>query len=79
MEERYFAKSMEEDFILKTIKGKKKVNFQSIHNIIKTKTIKPNTKSFGRDMRLACSFLHKNYLKTYRANGIIFQTKAKRS
>jgi len=75
--ERYFAKSFEEDFILKTLKGKRKVNFQSIDNIIKTKTIKPNTKSFGRERRLSCSFLHKNYLKTYRPHGLIFQTEAK--
>ena len=74
---RYFAKSLEEDFATKTLKGKKKVTFQTIDNIIKTKTIRLNTKSFGRKRRLACSFLHKNYLKTYRPQGIIFQTKTK--
>jgi len=74
MNTQYFAKSFEEDFILKTLKGKGKIPFQSINNILKTKTIKPNTKSFGREKRLACSFLHKNYLKTYRSQGIIFQT-----
>lgn len=75
--ERYFAKSFEEDFVLKTLRGKKIVDFQSIYNIIKTKTIRLNTKSFGRERRLACSILHKNYLKTYRPQGLIFQTKTK--
>lgn len=75
--EMYFAKSLEEDFATKTLKGKKKVTFQTVDNIIKTKTIKLNTKSFGRKRRLACSFLHKNYLKTYRSQGIIFQTNQK--
>ena len=77
MTERYFVKSFEEDFVLKRIKGKKKAAFQSIENIIKTKKIRPNTKSFGKKDRLACSFLHKNYLKTYRAQGLIFTTKIK--
>jgi len=76
-EKRYFAKSLEEDFATKTLKGKKKVTFQTIENIIKTKTIKLNTKSFGRKRRLACTFLHENYLKTYRPQGIIFQTNQK--
>ncbi len=75
--EMYFAKSLEEDFATKTLKGKKKITFQTIENIIKTKTIKLNTKSFGRKRRLACSFLHKNYLKTYRSQGVIFQTNQK--
>lgn len=75
MKTRYFVKSFEEDFVLKRVNGKKKVAFQSIENIIKTKKIKPNTKSFGKEDRLACSFLHENYLKTYRARGIIFKTK----
>lgn len=75
--ERCFAKSFEEDFVLKTLRGKKKVDFQSIDSVLRTKTIRLNTKSFGREMRLACSFLHKNYLKTYRPQGLIFQTKIK--
>jgi hypothetical protein len=73
----YFVKSLEEDFNLKTLNNKKKVNFQSINNIIKTKTLKPNTKSFGREKRLSTTIIHKNYLKTYRPQGIIFQTKSK--
>ena len=73
----YFAKSFEEDFILKTLKGKKKVAFQSIDDVLKKGVIKLNTKSFGREMRLACSFLHENYLKTYRPQGLIFQTNDK--
>ena len=76
-DERYFVKSFEEDFILKTLKNKKKVNFQSINDILKNKIIKPNTKSFGSKQRLACTILHKNYLKTYRAQGLIFQTNSK--
>jgi len=77
MNEQYFAKSFEDDFILKTLKDKKKENFQSIQDILKTKIIKPNTKSFGRENRLACTFLSKNYLKTYRAQGLIFKTNEK--
>lgn len=75
--ETYYIKSFEEDFNLKTLKGKKKVNFQSLSNIIKTGIIKPNTKSFGREQRLSTTILHKNYLKTYRPQGLIFQSKAK--
>jgi len=70
----YFAKSFEEDFVLKTVKWRRKKAFQSIDNVLKTKIIKLNTRSFGRDKRLACSFLHKNYLKTYRTQGLIFKT-----
>lgn len=73
----YYAKSFEEDFVLKTLKGKKKVAFQSIQDIIKNRIIKPNTKSFGRKMRLSTTILHENYLKTYRPQGIIFTTKQK--
>ncbi len=75
--ETFYVKSFEQDFILKTLKGKKKVPFQSIQNILKTSIVKPNTKSFGREQRLACTALSKNYLKTYRAQGLIFQTKEK--
>lgn len=73
----YFAKSLEEDFRTKTLKGRRKVTFQTIDNIIKSKIIKPNTISFERKKRLACTILHKNYLKTYRPQGIIFQTRQK--
>jgi len=73
----YFAKSFEEDFILKSLEEKRKIPFQSIQNILETKTIKPNTNSFGKKKRLACIFINKNYLKTYRSQGLIFQTKAK--
>ena len=73
----YYAKSFEEDFVLKTLKGKRKVNFQSIEDILKKNVIKPNTKSFGREMRLACTFLHKNYSKTYRPQGLIFKIEQK--
>ena len=73
----YFVKSTEEDFYTKTLDGHKKVNFQSIGNMIKTHTIKPNTKSFGKKRRLSTTIIHKNYLKTYRPQGLIFQTDAK--
>ena len=73
----YFVKSLEEDFATKTLKGTKKVTFQTIGNIIQTKTIKPNTTSFGRKHRLSCTIIHKNYLKTYRPQGIIFKTSQK--
>jgi len=68
----YFAKSFEEDFVLKTLRGKRKVAFQGINDVLKIEIIKLNTKSFGREMRLACSFLHENYLKTYGPQGLIF-------
>jgi hypothetical protein len=71
----YFVKSLEEDFHTKTIKDKKKVNFQSIQDMINKKIIHPNTKSFGRKSRLSTSILSPNYIKTYRPQGIIFQTK----
>ncbi|MDD5192908.1 MAG: hypothetical protein PHH54_00720 [Candidatus Nanoarchaeia archaeon] len=74
MKEVYYAKSLEEDFVTKTLKGKKKVAFQSVENIVKRKVILPNTKSFGRQMRLSCTAIDKNYLKTYRPQGIIFKT-----
>lgn len=77
MKERYFVKSFEEDFVLKTLRGKKKQPFQSIDNIVKTNIIQLNTKSFGKEMRLSTTILHKNYLKTYRAQGLIFQTNDK--
>ncbi len=73
----YFVKSLEEDFATKTLKDHNKVTFQTLDNILRTKKIKPNTKSFGRKRRLACTIIHKNYLKTYRPQGIIFQTQEK--
>lgn len=73
----YYVKSLEKDFATKTLVNKKKVTYQTVQNIVKTKSIKPNTLSFGRKRRLACTILDKNYLKTYRAQGIIFQTKEK--
>ena len=77
MREQFFAKSFEEDFILKALKGKKKANFQSIENVLSTKTLRLNTRSFGREPRLACSFLHRRYLKTYSPHGLIFRTSQK--
>jgi hypothetical protein len=73
----YCAKSMERDFVLKTLKGHKKVSSQSIENIVAEKKILPNTYSFGHKKRLACSLLHKNYTKTYRGQGVIFRANTK--
>ena len=75
MKEVYYVKSVEEDFATKTLQGKKKVTYQTVQNIVRTKTIKPNTKSFGRQRRLSCTIIDKNYLKTYRPQGLIFKTK----
>ena len=73
----YLVKSFEEDFSTKTLVGKEKKTFQTLENILSTHTIKPNTKSFGQKRRLSTSVLHKHYLKTYRPQGIIFETKMK--
>ncbi len=73
----FYVKSFEEDFSTKTLIDNKKVTFQAVEDIIKTGIIKPNTKSFGRKMRLSTTILHENYLKTYRPQGIIFKTKEK--
>ena len=73
----YFVKSLEDDFASKTLKGKQKVDFQKIDEIIEKKKIRRNTLSFGRKRRLSTTILHKNYTKTYRPQGIIFQTKDK--
>src|SRR3989344_4753831 len=70
----YFVKSLEEDFHTKTLKNKKKVDFQSIQDMINKKMIHPYTKSFGRKSRLSTTILGPHYLKTYRSQGIIFQT-----
>ena len=72
----YFVKSFEEDFSTKTLVGKKKKAFQTLDNILSTNIIKPNTVSFGQKRRLSTTILHKNYNKTYRPQGIIFQTDA---
>jgi len=74
-EEVYYVKSFEEDFSTKTLKHRKKVTFQTVYNIVKSGHIKPNTKSFGRKRRLSTTLISKNYLKTYRPQGIIFKTK----
>jgi hypothetical protein len=73
----YYVKSFEEDFCTKTLVNNKKVTFQNVFDIIKRKEIKPNTKSFGRKRRLSCTIIDKDYTKTYRPQGIIFQTNSK--
>lgn len=73
----YLVKSFEEDFSTKTLVGKKKRTFQTLDDILATNKIRPNTKSFGQKRRLSTTILHKNYTKTYRPQGIIFETKAK--
>ncbi|MFA6268228.1 MAG: hypothetical protein WCW13_00715 [archaeon] len=70
----FYVKSFEEDFVLKSVIDGKKAPSQSIKEIIESKVIIPNTFSFGKNKRLACSILNKNYLKTYRSQGLIFQT-----
>ncbi len=70
----YYVKSLEEDFATKTLEGKEKVTYQTVYDIVRSKTIKPNTKSFGRKRRLSCTILDQHYTKTYRPHGIVFQT-----
>ncbi len=73
----YYVKSFEEDFHTKiVVKGGKK-KFQSVEDIVKTKTIKPNTLSFGVEQRLSTTIISKEYRKSYRPQGIIFKTKQK--
>jgi len=76
-DEFYYVKSLEEDFCTKTLVGKEKVTYQTIQNMVKTGVIRPNTLSFGAQRRLAGTILDKNYTKTYRPHGIIFQTSEK--
>ncbi len=73
----YYVKSFEEDFHTKTIRNNRKINFQAIEDVIKTRTLKPNTKSFNQKRRLSTTILHENYLRTYRPQGLIFTTKMK--
>ena len=73
-EEVYYVKSLEDDFATKTLSGEKKIIYQTVQDMIKTRTIKPNTKSFGRKRRLSCTILSEKYTKTYRPQGIIFKT-----
>jgi len=72
-----FAKSCEKDFWLKTLREKKKLRFQSVQEILRTGKIRTNTKSFGKQKRIACSIITPDYLKTYRSQGLIFTTSAK--
>ena len=73
----FFVKSFEEDYSTKTLVGRNKKTFQTLENILSTKIIKPNTKSFGQEMRLCTTILTENYTKTYRPQGMIFETKTK--
>ena len=73
----FFVKSFEEDFHTKTIRNNRKVNFQSLGDVVKTRILKPNTKSFNQKQRLSTTILCSNYLKTYRPQGIIFTTNVK--
>ena len=77
MDSPFYIKSFEEDFTLKTVVGKDKIKAQSLQNMLKTGAIKPNTLSFGQQKRLACSIVHSNYQKTYRSQGLIFQTEGR--
>ena len=51
----YYIKSLEDDFCTKTLKDNIKIDYQTVFDIVKRKTIKPNTKSFGRSRRLSCT------------------------
>jgi len=73
----YFVKSFEDDFVTKTLVGKEKKICQSLEQILKTGIIKPNTKSFGQKKRLSTTCLNDKYQKTYRPQGIIFETEEK--
>src|SRR3989344_666540 len=73
----FLVKSLEEDLATKTLIGKKKVTYQTVLDIVKNKRIRPNTNSFGRKKRLSCTILSDKYNKTYRPQGVIFQTSSK--
>lgn len=75
----FYVKSFEDDFVLKTLEGQVKVPSQSLAEIVKTGVIKPNTNSFGAKKRLSTTILHPAYAKTYRPQGLIFQTNEKPS
>jgi len=74
-EEVFYVKSLERDFATKTLKGKNKITFQTIENIIKNKKIRLNTKSFGRKRRLSTTILHKIILKHIDLKGLFFKQK----
>ena len=54
--------------------GDQKLTNQTIENILTTLTINPNTVSFNEPVRLSTTILGKNYVETYRPEGIIFET-----
>ena len=54
--------------------GKTKLLIKQYKIWLKQESLKPNTLSFGAQRRLAGTILDKNYTKTYRPHGIIFQT-----
>jgi hypothetical protein len=70
----FYVKSFEEDFVTKRVVGDRKVAYQTLEDIVRTKRLKPNTKSFRQPARLSTTILHANYLKTYRPQGLIFET-----
>lgn len=72
-----YVKSLEPDLATKTLIDGKKVVTQTIEAMVGEGSIAPNTLSFGKDRRLACTLLHENYLQTYREQGIIFQTQSR--
>lgn len=73
----FFVKSFEEDFSTKMLVGRRKVTCQTVTDIVRRTTLRPNTKSFGQRQRLSTTILHPNYTKTYRPQGIIFTTSAR--
>lgn len=73
----YYVKSFEDDFSTKTLVGKEKRICQKVEDIVLSKKILPNTFSFKQKKRLSTTILSDNYLKTYRPQGIIFETNDK--
>jgi hypothetical protein len=73
----YYVKSCEEDLSTKTLIGEKKEICQTLEEIVTNKFLKCNTKSFGQEQRLSTTILNENYLKTYRSQGVIFETDEK--
>ena len=74
-----FVKSLEADLATQRLVDGIKRPFQSLEEMVSPQNgerpnIKPNTVSFGQADRLSCTILSANYTKTYRPQGIIFQT-----
>jgi len=73
----YYVKSFDSDLTTKTLVGKRRAVCQTLQEVLRTKRLKPNTRSFGQKKRLSTTILHRNYLETYRPQGIVFTTASK--